>query len=89
MFIKSDAARSYLEDFLKQCPVLNPMFTCDVTVEMDIYYSSRKPDLDESLILDGMQGRIYVNDRQVRRKIINGYVDKDNPRASITVYPYP
>ncbi len=88
MFIKGNAARAYLADFLKQCPLLDPLFECDVTVEMDIYYSSRRPDVDDSLVLDAMQGRIYRNDRQVRRRIITGYVDKDNPRAEITIYPF-
>lgn len=88
MFIKSDKARGYLAGFLRQCPWLDPLFTCDVVVEAEIYYASRRPDLDESVILDAMQGRIYENDRQVRKKIITGHVDKENPRASIRVYPY-
>lgn len=87
-FIKSAAARSYLADFLRQCPSLDPMFECDVVAEITIYYSSRRPDVDESLILDAMQGRIYRNDRQVRRKIVTGYVDKENPRAYISIYPF-
>jgi Holliday junction resolvase RusA-like endonuclease len=88
MFIKSDAARGYTADFLKQCPILDPLFECSVTVEIVIYYSSFRPDVDESLILDAMQKRIYRNDRQVRRKVITGYVDADNPRAEIQVYPF-
>lgn len=87
-FIKSKDALAYVRAFLLQCPVLDPMFECDVTVEIDIYYTSRRPDVDESLILDAMQERIYRNDRQVRRKVITGYIDKDNPRAEITVYPF-
>lgn len=88
LFIKSDKARSYLGDFLRQCPYLDPLFTCDVVVEADIYYASRRPDVDPSVILDAMQGRIYVNDRQVRRIIATGHVDKENPRVDLHVYPY-
>lgn len=88
LFIKSDKARSYLSDFLKQCPSLDPMFECDVTVEINLYYASRRNDVDDSLVLDAMQGRIYRNDRQVRRRIITGYVDNENPRAEITIYPF-
>ena len=28
-------------------------------VEMIVFYKTRRPDLDESLILDCMQGKIY------------------------------
>jgi hypothetical protein len=84
-FIKGKAALSYLSDFLKQCPVLTPMFEDDVAVRIDIYYQSRRNDVDDSLILDAMQGRIYRNDRQVRQRLITGYVDKENPRAEIYV----
>lgn len=88
MFIKSKAALHYLSDFAKQCPVLDPLFECDLTVEINIYYQSHRNDVDDSLILDAMQQRIYRNDRQVRRRIITGFVDKDNPRAYIIVYPF-
>lgn len=88
MFIKSNKARAYLADFLRQCPSLDPMFECDVTVEIKLHYSSHRNDVDDSLILDAMQGRIYRNDRQVRRRLITGYVDPANPRAEICVYPF-
>ena len=84
-FIKSDQALNYLAGFATQCPTLDPLFTGDVHVELEIYYASRRPDLDESLILDAMQGRIYLNDRQVRSKTVTGWVDKERPRTSIRV----
>lgn len=83
--IRSDKARSYADDFAKQCPVLNPLFEGDVLVEMEIYYASRRPDLDESIILDALQGRVYRNDRQVRRKIVQGQVDAKCPRTIIRI----
>jgi Holliday junction resolvase RusA-like endonuclease len=86
-FIKSDKARAYVEAFAYQCPALDPMFEEDVCVEMVIYYASRRPDLDESLILDALQGRVYRNDRQVRRKIIEWALDPENPRTDIRVCP--
>lgn len=86
--IKSKAALSYAKDFLKQCPILSPMFEGDIVLEAIIYYQSRRSDLDESLIMDLLQGRVYVNDRQIRMKIITGHTDKDNPRAHIRIYPY-
>ena len=83
--IKSKKARDYVKYFETQCPVLEVPTTDDVRVEMMIYYASRRPDLDESLILDCMQCRIYKNDRQVKQKFIYWGLDKDNPRTIIRV----
>jgi len=90
MFIKSDKALTYAESFKQQCePYLSYVtaFDCDVCVEIKIYYASRRPDLDESLILDLLQGVTYVNDRQVKRKVIDWGLDKENPRCIIRVSP--
>ena len=57
----------------------------DVSVTITIYYASRRPDLDESVILDAMQGLVYLNDRQVKEKHIFWGLDKTNPRAEIIV----
>lgn len=85
--IKSDKARNYVKMFDAQCVRLDKLFTCDVCVEMLIYYSTRRPDLDESLILDCMQGKIYENDRQVKEKHIYWGLDRGNPRTIIRVSP--
>lgn len=86
-FIKSKKARDYAVAFDAQCPRLAPLMTGDVQVEMTIFYASRRSDLDESLILDLLQGKIYQNDRQVKRKIIHWALDRHNPRADITITP--
>ena len=83
--IKSVKARGYVTIFESQCPVLDVPTEDDVQVEMMIYYSTRRPDLDESLILDCMQNRIYKNDRQVKQKFIYWGLDKENPRSIIRV----
>ena len=83
--IKSDKALSYLDTFKSQCPILKHPLEGDLLFEAVIYYASRRPDLDESLILDAMQGMIYKNDRQIRRKIVTWGLDRANPRAEITV----
>ena len=83
--IKSQKARDYVKTFEQQCPVLEVPTTEDVVVEMMIYYASRRPDLDESLILDCMQCRVYKNDRQVKQKFIYWGLDKENPRSVIRV----
>ena len=57
-------------------PAVDPLIAEDVSVIIGIYYASR-PDLDESLILDCMQGLVYKNDRQVKEKhVIWGGVDR-------------
>ena len=61
------------------------MLTGDLMVTMHIHYASRRPDLDESLILDLMQGFIYENDRQVKERHTYWHLDKERPRAEILV----
>ena len=87
LFIKSKKALDYVKEFEKQCPQLENLFTCDVRLEMIIYYKTRRPDLDESLILDCMQGKIYENDRQVKQKHIYWGLDRERPRTHIRVTP--
>jgi len=85
-FIKSQKARDYVEAFKKQCPSLgDQMLEGELYVRITIYYASRRPDLDESVILDCMQDLIYKNDRQVRDKHVYWGLDKENPRAEIEV----
>jgi len=88
MFIKSKKALDYGGDFKKQAMQFAGTTTPlegDVVVTMIIYYASRRPDLDESLILDLLQGVAYLNDRQVKERHIYWSLDKDNPRAVISV----
>jgi len=84
-FIKSAPARRYVVDFQSQCPQLNELLEGDLEVEICIFYESRRPDLDPSLILDCMENRIYKNDRQVKRQILYWGLDKENPRSEIRV----
>ena len=84
-FIKSKKALAYSEAFLLQCPVKKDLFSEDVFVAIKIYYASRRPDLDPSLILDLLQKRIYKNDRQVKIKYIEHGLDRTNPRSIIVI----
>ena len=83
--IKSAKALSYSDVFKQQCKPLATLMTGDLRVTLHIYYASRRPDLDESLILDLMQGLIYENDRQVKERHCYWGLDPDNPRAEIIV----
>ena len=84
--IKSKKARDYVRAFEKQVKPLTSLLEGDLAVHITIYYGSRRPDLDESVILDCMQGVIYANDRQVKEKHIFHGLDKDNPRSEIFVW---
>lgn len=86
-FIKSKKARDYVSAFKLQCPKLPVLMEGDLVVHIKIYYASRRPDLDESVILDAMQNLIYENDRQVKEKHVYHGLDKDNPRAEIRIEP--
>jgi len=88
--IKSEKALNYAKSFQKQTQVQlagnREVWTEDVKVTITIWYASRRPDLDESVILDCLQGVAYENDRQVKEKHIYwAGVDRDNPRSEITV----
>jgi Holliday junction resolvase RusA-like endonuclease len=87
--IKSQKALNYSDAFKQQCKPLAVLMSGDVRVTMQIFYASRRPDLDESLILDLLQGCVYINDRQVKEKHIFWGLDKDNPRTEIIVEQIP
>lgn len=84
-FIKSAKALSYADAFREQCPKLDVLMEGDLRVTIKIWYASRRPDLDASLILDLMQGFIYDNDRAVKEQHFFWALDRDSPKAEITV----
>ena len=83
--IKSQKALNYSDVFKQQCRPLAKLMTGDLRVTLHVYYASRRPDLDESLILDLMQGLIYENDRQVKERHAYWGLDPENPRAEILI----
>jgi len=87
--IKSKKALTYSDVFRQQCGKLPTLMTGDLRVTLHIFYASRRPDLDESLILDLMQGLIYENDRQVKERHCYWGLDPDNPRAEIIIEKIP
>ena len=85
--IKSDKARGYARDFLLQVGPILPLVEGELRMDLWIHYASRRPDLDESLILDLLQGRVYENDRQVRERHVYHSLDKERPRVEILIQP--
>lgn len=85
--IKSKKAIEYSRAFNLQARALDPLIEGDVVVGMKIFYRTRRPDLDESLVLDLLEDVAYKNDRQVKAKAISWGLDKENPRTEIIVAP--
>lgn len=85
MSIKSEKALNYADFFNSQVRPIPELMDGELRVDMWIYYASQRPDLDESLILDLLQGKVYINDRQVRERHVYHHIDKANPRTSILV----
>lgn len=80
-------------------PKLTEPYEGDVAVYVRVFYRTRNPDLDASLVYDALQTRkikvgdgfvlerrLIANDRQVRQKIEEGFVDKARPRVEVAVY---
>lgn len=84
-FIKSEKALNYGKEFAKQCPTLDMLMVGDLKITIKIFYKSRRPDLDPSLIFDLMQNKIYLNDRQLKEHHIYWGLDPQNPRAEIKI----
>ena len=84
--IKSQRARDYCAGFATQCVGKVHLIDGDVALLVDVFYSSRRPDLAcLDLIQDCLQGVAYHNDRQVKAHAANWNLDKHNPRARIRV----
>lgn len=79
--IKSKKALDFVEvagvSVLKQ----EPLYDGPVSVTAYCYYASRRPDLDPQLLLDCLQGKVYVNDRQVVELKAVKCIDRKNPRV--------
>lgn len=87
--IKSQKALDYSEAFKQQCPPLATLMSGDIKITMWIYYASRRPDLDDSLILDLLQGLVYLNDRQVKERHVFWGLDPDRPRTEMIIEQIP
>jgi Holliday junction resolvase RusA-like endonuclease len=83
--IKSQKALDYVAAVKRTYPPLVPLLEGNLRMTADVYYASRRPDLDVSLILDALEGIAYRNDRQVREMHLYHHLDRENPRAEITL----
>ena len=84
--IKSKKALAYARQFHLQAPrmPLRDPILDDVLMWCRIHYATRRPDLDESLIMDALQAaEIIGNDRQIKAKVVLWALDRQNPRSEI------
>ena len=83
--IKSEKGLAYVEAVARQVPELPPdsQLLSPIRLTAHIYYSSNRPDLDPSLLLDALQNRIYRNDRAVREMHLYHHLDRTTPRAEV------
>ena len=87
--IKSAKALHYADAFRAQLPADPVPYLGNVKIEVDVWYASRRPDLDISLILDLLQGHAYVNDRQVKEQHARWHLDTERPRCVILITALP
>ena len=98
--IKSNKALNYEESSYQQLQALlsnHEPFQDYVSLKVDVYYASKRPDLDVALLQDILQEKkdkktgivlsrgVYANDRQVVEIHARKLWDKENPRCEITV----
>ena len=83
--IKSKKALAYKDCFERLAPTIDPLIDGDVLLFCHIFYATRRPDLDESLIMDCLEGKAYKNDRQIKAKIILHGLDRAAPRTEIKI----
>ena len=90
--IKNKKAQDYMNNFILQGAIIRNKYKDTVQFPIEsvtvltawLYYASHRPDLDESLVMDGLEkAGIIKNDRQIREKHIYWKLDKENPRAKI------
>jgi len=83
--IKSKPALQFEKDVKAQVQAMDEMLEGDLSFHADIYYPSRRQDLDPSILLDALQGLIYANDRQFKQISCCRYLDKENPRSEVWI----
>ena len=84
-FIKSDKALGWEQMALMQIPGDHRIgMTGPIRMTATIYYASRRPDLDPSLLMDCLEhAGVYKNDRQIIEQHLYKKLDPENPRVEL------
>lgn len=82
-FIKSSKALTWEKQALAQIPIDHRIsMTGPIVMTATIYYASRRPDLDPSLLMDALErAGVYVNDRQIIEQHLYKKLDPERPRV--------
>lgn len=88
---KTKALKDYENSFLLQCrKYKNKNIESEFRFEIDVYYDSKRPDLDNSLkvILDCLQkNKAIKNDNRCVEIRARKFKDKLNPRIEFRIIP--
>ena len=88
---KQKHLKSYEDSFMVQ--MLNykyDLIETEFKFIIDVYYDSRRPDLDNSLkvVLDCLQKAGAIkNDNKAMEIVAKKHLDKENPRVKFTILP--
>ena len=85
---KTKQIKAYEERFFMQCGLRGLMIDQRFKIDIDVYYASDRPDLDNALkvTLDCLQAcKVIRNDRDCAEIHARKLIDKDNPRIEFTL----
>lgn len=80
---KTKATKDYEQSFYMQCPLRNKKINRRFKLQLDVYFSSDRPDLDNALkaVLDCLQAcNAISNDRLCSEIVARKLIDKTEPR---------
>lgn len=92
-FVSNDKKTADYKNLIKSIAteLFPTMLEGEICAKIKFFRSTRRrADLDNLLkpILDSLNGIAYKDDTQVTEINAFKYVDKDNPRAEVTIYQY-
>lgn len=85
---KTQATKKYEESFFMQCGLRNANIDKRFKLTIDVYFSSDRPDLDNSckVVLDMLQScKVIKNDRLCSEIHARKLIDKENPRIEFEI----
>lgn len=85
---KTKALKDYERKFYLQCPLRGEEIAEPFAIDMDVYYNSNRPDLDNAfkIVLDCLQlCKAIKNDRYCYEIHARKLVDKVNPRIELSI----
>lgn len=85
---KTTATKKYEESFFMQCSLRNANIDKRFKLTMDVFFSSDRPDIDNSVkvILDMLQSsKVIKNDRLCSELHVRKLIDKKNPRIEFVI----